>query len=125
MSRVAAIASVGAKQRAVQCNRGHSEGDEEREHPPHGCQYTRGASTEWRGYTEPMRWTTLALAIAMLGADNPRSLKADLVFLTRDECVNAPDMLFNVEDAMKALGWPQDCQFVNIGKLPAPDVRTA
>ena len=41
----------------------------------------------------------------------------DLTFLTRDDCVNTPDMLFNLEDALKALGWPQDFQFINIEKV--------
>jgi hypothetical protein len=54
----------------------------------------------------------------------PASLKADLTFLTRDDCVNTPDMMFNLDDALTALGWPNDYQFINIGKLPASDVRT-
>lgn len=48
----------------------------------------------------------------------------ELTFLTRDDCVNTRDMMFNLDDALKALGWPQDYQFINTGKLPANDVRT-
>lgn len=48
----------------------------------------------------------------------------DLTFLTRDDCVNTPDMLVNLDDALTALRWPHDCQVVNIGRLPAKDVRT-
>jgi hypothetical protein len=69
--------------------------------------------------------TTLLLALAMAAtSDKPTSVK-DLTFLTRDDCVNTPDMMFNLDDALKALGWPTDYQFINIGKLPKTDVRTA
>ena len=33
-------------------------------------------------------------------------------------------LLFNLDDALKALGWPADYQFLNIGTLPSTDVRT-
>ena len=65
----------------------------------------------------------LALVIASGGAKAPTTMK-DLTFLTRDDCVNTPDMMFNLDDALKALGWPNDYQFINIGKLPKTDVRT-
>lgn len=39
-------------------------------------------------------------------------------------CVNTPDMVNNLDDAPKALGWPTDYQYINIGKLPANDART-
>ena len=32
----------------------------------------------------------------------PRSMKTDLVFVTRDGCVNTPDMLNNLDDALRA-----------------------
>lgn len=48
----------------------------------------------------------------------------DLTFLTRDGCVNTPDMMNNVNDALLALGWRLDCQFINISKLSSRDVRT-
>ena len=47
-----------------------------------------------------------------------------LTFLTRDGCVNTPDMVNNLDDALKALGWPSDYQYIDIGKLFAKDVRT-
>lgn len=56
--------------------------------------------------------------------DPPRTVKADLVFLTRDGCVNTPDMVNNLDDALKALGWPTDYQYLDIGKLPKTDGRT-
>ena len=66
----------------------------------------------------------LAIAVLLIANDKPVSVKADLVFLTRDDCVNTPDMVNNLDDALKALGWPTDYQYVDIGKLPAKDVRT-
>ena len=66
----------------------------------------------------------LAIAVLLIANDKPVSVKADLVFLTRDGCVNTPDMVNNLDDALKALGWPTDYQYVDIGKLPAKDVRT-
>jgi hypothetical protein len=52
------------------------------------------------------------------------SVKSDLVFLTRDGCVNTPDMVNNLDDALKALRWPNDYQYINIGKLAQTDART-
>ncbi len=66
----------------------------------------------------------MALAIAMTMTDKPASLKADLVFLTRDGCVNTPDMVNNLDDALNALHWPKDYQYIDIGKLPKTDIRT-
>lgn len=72
-----------------------------------------------------MRLAALAVFLTVLAADAPTSLKADLTFLTRDGCVNTPDMVNTLDDALKALGWPRhDYQYVNIGTLPAKDVRT-
>jgi hypothetical protein len=66
----------------------------------------------------------LALAVLMSAGDKPVSVKADLVFLTRDGCVNTPDLVNNLDDALKALGWAADYQYINIEKLPAKDART-
>ena len=44
--------------------------------------------------------------------------------MTRDDCVNTPDMMFNLDDALKAIGWTTDYHLINIDKLPASDVRT-
>ena len=60
---------------------------------------------------------TLALAVA------PVTMK-DLTFLTRDGCVNTPDMVNNLDDALKALNLPTDYQYIDIGKLPKDDPRT-
>ena len=66
----------------------------------------------------------LAMVMTVSGtAAAPTSMK-DLMFLTRDDCVNTPDMMFNLDDALKALGWANDYQFINIGRLPGRDVRT-
>jgi hypothetical protein len=48
----------------------------------------------------------------------PKSLKADLVFVTRDGCVNTPDMAINLDAALRALGLPLDYQVVNLKTLP-------
>ena len=66
----------------------------------------------------------LVLVVTMLGSDKLSSVKDDLMFLTRDGCVNTPDMVNNLDDALKALGWPNDYQYVNIGTLPSDDPRT-
>lgn len=42
--------------------------------------------------------------------DKPAFVKADLVCLTRDGCVNTPDMVNNLDDALKSLGWATDYQ---------------
>jgi hypothetical protein len=60
----------------------------------------------------------------MIAPEKPATVKADLVFLTRDGCVNTPDMVNNLDDALKSLGWQNDYQFINIGTLPKDDVRT-
>ena len=51
------------------------------------------------------------------------SVKNDLVFLTRDGCVNTPDMLNNVDDALRALGFSLDYEVINLASLPATDAR--
>jgi hypothetical protein len=66
----------------------------------------------------------LAAGMAASGAAKAPTTMKDLTFLTRDGCVNTPDMVFSLDDALKALGWPADYEFINIGKLPASDVRT-
>jgi len=68
------------------------------------------------------RFALVALALTITVTDKPASVKADLVFLTRDGCVNTPDMMFNLDDALKA--WPIDYQVIDTGTLPASDVRT-
>ena len=53
-----------------------------------------------------------------------RSVRCDLVFITRDGCVNTPDMLLNLDDALRGLGLALDYEVVNLGKLPKSDSRT-
>jgi hypothetical protein len=55
--------------------------------------------------------------------ETPRSVK-DLTFLTRDGCVNTPDMVNNLEDALTALKLPHDYAYINIGTLAKDDPRT-
>jgi hypothetical protein len=65
------------------------------------------------------------LAVTTSGAVTAqKSMKGDLTFLTRDGCVNTPDMVNNLDDALKALGWPNDYQYLDIGTLPKTDART-
>jgi hypothetical protein len=73
-----------------------------------------------------MWWRILLVAVAMTinTSDKPASVKADLVFLTREGCVNTPDMVNNLDDALKSLGWPTDYQYIDIGKLPKSGART-
>jgi len=59
-------------------------------------------------------WIALVLALAWSAAPTVN----DLTFLTRDGCVNTPDMVNNLDDALAALKLTNDYQFVNIGKLP-------
>ncbi len=54
----------------------------------------------------------------------PTTMKNDLVFVTRDGCVNTPDMLINLDDALRALGLALDYQVVNLGTLPPTDPRS-
>ena len=50
-------------------------------------------------------------------------MKSDLVFLTRDGCVNTPDMLNNLDAALRSLGLALDYPTVNLASLPATDPR--
>jgi hypothetical protein len=69
----------------------------------------------------------LSISVVMLSvalAAAPASTIKELTFLTRGECVNTPDMVNNLHDALTAMKLPKDYQFVDIGKLPADDART-
>ena len=48
----------------------------------------------------------------------------DLTFLTRDGCVNTPDMVNHLDDALTGMKLPRDYQFIDIGKLAKNDPRT-
>jgi hypothetical protein len=60
----------------------------------------------------------------VLSQSGRRSMREALTFLTRDGCVNTPDMLTNLDAALKALGLALDYQVVNIGTLAKTDSRT-
>ena len=52
-------------------------------------------------------------------------MRADLVFITRDGCVNTVDMLNNLDDALRSLNLALDYEVVNVGTLPKSDPRTS
>jgi hypothetical protein len=73
------------------------------------------------------RHALLAWAIAATSCATPPSTLTslqDLTFVTRDGCVNTPDLAASLIEAVKALGLPSDYQVVNADKLPSADVRT-
>jgi hypothetical protein len=47
-----------------------------------------------------------------------------LTFLTREGCVNTPEMQNNLDDALRKLGWQLNYNIIDIGKLPKTDIRT-
>jgi hypothetical protein len=57
-------------------------------------------------------------------ATPPTSMRNDLVFVTRDGCVNTPDMRRNLDAALRALELPLDYQIVNLGTVPPADPRS-
>ena len=65
----------------------------------------------------------LIVIATVSAADKPSSMK-DLTFLSREGCVNTPDMAYQLEGALKALDWPNDYQYIDIGDLPKSDART-
>ena len=46
------------------------------------------------------------------------------MFITRDGCVNTPDMLLNLDDALRGLRLALDYEVIDLGKLPKTDPRT-
>ena len=78
-------------------------------------------------YTERVLSVALALMVFLPSlnvSETAPSVKADLVFLTRVGCVNTPDMVHNLDDALKALHLANDYQYLIIGTLPKADPRT-
>ena len=65
-------------------------------------------------------WIALVLALGLAAAPTMQ----DLTFLTRDGCVNTPDMVNNLDDVLTRMRLPKDYQFIDIGKLPKDDPRT-
>ena len=70
------------------------------------------------GCRQPSKEAPAATAIA-----KRTSMKDELVFLTRDGCVNTPDMLNNVDDALRALDLALDYPVIDLATLPANDPR--
>ena len=71
-----------------------------------------------------MRHAAYLLAVLLMASGAKPTTMKNLTFLTRDGCVNTPDMMLAVDDALTAVGWPHDYQVIDSGKLPAKDVRT-
>ena len=64
---------------------------------------------------------TLLLAGSLV--QTGRSMQ-QLTFLTREGCVNTPDLVLNLDDALIKLSWRRNYQYIDIGTLPKTDVRT-
>ena len=75
-------------------------------------------------YTECVIRLFVVFMLFLPHGDRPASLEGDLVFLTRDGCVNTPDMVNNLDDALAGLKRPKDYAYINIDRLPKTDVRT-
>ena len=56
------------------------------------------------------------------GPEGARSMH-DLVFLTRDGCVNTTTMRARLDEALASLGLPTDYQFIDADALPSTDAR--
>jgi hypothetical protein len=73
-----------------------------------------------------MRQLFLALAIIFL-AEPVRPLERfsvrDLVFLTRDGCVNTARMRSSLDQALKSLSLPTGYELIDADKLPSSDRR--
>lgn len=55
-------------------------------------------------------------------ADGTHSMR-DLVFLTRDGCVNTETMRANLDAALRVMGLPMDYQFIDADSLEESDPR--
>jgi hypothetical protein len=66
------------------------------------------------------------LDLDILGVDTatPRTVKTDLVFLTRVGCVKTLDMAHNLDNALVALKLPADYGSIDIGTLGRTDPHT-
>ena len=71
----------------------------------------------------PVGFLLATLAGSLGAAQTGRSMQ-ELTFLTRDGCVNTPDMQLNLDDALIQLGWRRNYQEIDIGNLPKTDPRT-
>ena len=65
----------------------------------------------------------ISLAVGSGASDDPPPSVKDLTFLTRDGCEHTPDMLNNLDDALRGLKLPLTYPVVNIGTLQKTDLR--
>ena len=82
------------------------------------------------GYPTITRLTVVLWSVTVMGgcAASPHTTARvspmhDLVFLTRDGCVNTPTMRAHLDAALRSLGVPLDYQTVDVGMLPDSDPR--
>jgi hypothetical protein len=68
-------------------------------------------------------------ACSLVGCGSPpqsqqeKATMKDLVFLTREGCVNTVTMRANLDEALKTLGLPNDYQFIDADTLATSDPR--
>jgi len=67
---------------------------------------------------------TMLIALVLALALGAAPTMKDLTFLTRDGCVNTPDMANNLDDALTGMNLSKDYQFIDIGTLQKDDPRT-
>jgi hypothetical protein len=72
---------------------------------------------------------SVLFACSLVGCGSPpqslpeKGTVKDLVFLTREGCVNTVTMRANLDVALKALGLPDDYQFIDADTLAGSDPR--
>jgi hypothetical protein len=71
-----------------------------------------------------MRLFFIAVMCAMGVLDASDFSARDLVFLTRDGCVNTARMKTRLDAALKSLNLPTNYQLVDLGRLNVSDRRT-
>ena len=62
------------------------------------------------------------LVIALGCASTPRTEPSQILFLTRDGCVNTDTMRQRLDEALRALDWPGTYPLINVDTLPAAHV---
>jgi hypothetical protein len=66
----------------------------------------------------------VVVTMGAFGSARPAKDMKELTFLTREGCVNTPDMRLNLDDALIQLGWRRNYEEINLGTLPKTDART-
>jgi hypothetical protein len=59
----------------------------------------------------------------LVGCTGDQPAKPKLIFLSRDGCVNTPNMRKNLDVALVKLSWQDGFEVVDAGKLPPSDPR--